>query len=444
MIDRSGNFGQGSIVLKNGRSQRGFSLHGRSKPAAFENVSATNSDLKWGPPSPVRLRLRHARTLAQADRHRNGRACGLVCAADCVARASALRHRRRIGAGFIAPRRLAGRRRHRREAARKAWKEDPASLEPLRTTGVAVCQGRCHLWRERSAAEHVGFSTHSSSTVIYLRGCRWPRASNWFVLTFGIFILQAIPLIGIFIMFLGAPFWPIFTINLGFAHLDHRTGDAEHIAAVVAGGACLVRRLRRGIHPWAHRARSPLCGDRDGEFPPVLCRSIRARNRSSSSGNSYDAPSAERLLTTYPLPVVYEERFGRRRCSQAGLDARWPSALHGRALRSPGALRQHHGRRAPESRRHAALQDTFSGTPLLLLRRDRSARTARRSASVQPGKIAHGRRRRPRRQDHSHVEAAESARVASVKARPTNISRCRSSAASSTAEAPAGIARSSF
>jgi hypothetical protein len=48
---------------------------------------------------------------------------------------------------------------------------------------------------------------------------RLPVSLVWFALTGVIFLLQAFPLTGIFLMFLLAPFWSVVTVNLGFVSL---------------------------------------------------------------------------------------------------------------------------------------------------------------------------------------------------------------------------------
>jgi len=198
----------------------------------------------------------------------------------------------------------------------KAWKEDPssleslrtASLETLRTTGVVVVKTVPPLARAIGIGADRLFDA-VKRTIIYLRGCRWPIALNWFGLTFGIFILQAIPLTGIFILFLGAPFWPILTVNLGFAHLVIEPAMRNisprwslvglawfaGYAAVAIHGHIALDRLSAEIATENSRQRLP--------FDP------RTQSLVVVQANVYGSPSAERLLTTYSLPVVYEERF---------------------------------------------------------------------------------------------------------------------------------------
>ena len=143
--------------------------------------------------------------------------------------------------------------------------------------------------------------------VIYLRGCRWPTALIWFLLTFVIILLQAIPATGIILMLLGASFWSVVTINLGFAQLIVEpamrkispvwslVGLAWFVgyAAVAIHGHTALDRL--GMETATENARQSL------PFDP------RTQSLVVVNGNFYDAPSAERLLTTYPLSVVYEE-----------------------------------------------------------------------------------------------------------------------------------------
>src|SRR5207237_1173483 len=71
------------------------------------------------------------------------------------------------------------------------FKEDPARLESLRTTGVTVAKTIPPLVRAIAGGTRWLVNALKSA-VIYLGGCRWPRALLWFVLTFGIFILQSI------------------------------------------------------------------------------------------------------------------------------------------------------------------------------------------------------------------------------------------------------------
>jgi hypothetical protein len=188
-----------------------------------------------------------------------------------------------------------------------SWKENPPSLEPLRETGVAVVKTVPPLVRAIGKGTRQLFDV-LERIVIYLRGCRWPRASNWFALTFGVFILLAFPLTGIFILFLGAPFWPIITLNLGFAHLVIEPAMRNisprwslvglawfaGYGAISLHGHVALDRLSAEIA--TENSRSPLPFDPRTQALVVV------------HGNFYEAPSAEGLLTAYSLPVVYEER----------------------------------------------------------------------------------------------------------------------------------------
>jgi hypothetical protein len=200
---------------------------------------------------------------------------------------------------------------------------NPTALASLRTAGVAVVKTLPPLARTISGGTRWLFQA-LKSTVIYLRGCRWPRALLWFLVTFGIFILQAIPDAGFFLMFLGAPFWSIFTINLGFVHLIIEPALRNisprwslvglawfgGYAAVSIHGHIALDRLAAEIAAENSRQSLP--------FDP------RTQSLVVVNGNRYDAPSAERLLTAYPLSVVYEEY------DNAGDAARSTSARDGR------------------------------------------------------------------------------------------------------------------
>lgn len=185
-------------------------------------------------------------------------------------------------------------------------KENRAAVESLGTASVAVAR------TVPPVARTVGGGTRHlfgalGSAVTYLRGCRWPKALIWFWLTLGIFLLQAIPDIGFFLMFLAAPFWSIVTINLGFAQLVVEpvrgnispawslVGLAWFIgyAAVSIHGHLALDRLAAEIA--TENSRQSLPFDPDKQSLVVLGKKLS------------DAPSAERLLLTYPLSVVYEE-----------------------------------------------------------------------------------------------------------------------------------------
>lgn len=188
----------------------------------------------------------------------------------------------------------------------RALREDPAHLETLLTTGVAVARTLPPLARAISGGARRLFDV-LEIIVIYLRGCRWPRASIWFLVTLGIFLVQAIPVVGFLMMFLGAPFWPIFTINLGFAHLIIEPAMRDisprwslvglawflGYAAIAIHGHTALDRLSAEIATQNSRQSLP--------FDPRTQSLVVV-------GNFYAAPNAEHLLTTYPLSVVYEER----------------------------------------------------------------------------------------------------------------------------------------
>ena len=181
------------------------------------------------------------------------------------------------------------------------------SLEPLRARGIAVAEAVPPLARTLAAGARQLFGM-ARRVFRYLRGCHWPRALGWFWLTLGIVILQAIPPIGFFIYFLGASLWSIVTINLGFAHLIVEPAMRNispkwslvglawffGYAAISINGHVALDRLAAEVA--AENSRQVL------PFGPGT-QSLVVVN-----GNSYGATSAERLLMTYALPVVYEER----------------------------------------------------------------------------------------------------------------------------------------
>jgi len=200
-------------------------------------------------------------------------------------------------------------------------KESPTSRESLRTAGVAVLEllrmagvavAKALPPLARTIAGGTSQLFHGlKSAVIYLCGCRWPVALIWFLVTFGIVILQADPGTGIFLMFLlFAQFWPTVTINAGFAQLIVEpamrnisprwslVGLAWFVgyAAVSIHGHTALDRLSVEIATENSRQSLP--------FDPRTQSLVVVR------GNIYDAPSAWSLLTTYPLSVVYEEVEG--------------------------------------------------------------------------------------------------------------------------------------
>ncbi len=188
----------------------------------------------------------------------------------------------------------------------KALRENPAHLETLLTTGVAVAKTLPPLARAISGGARWLFDA-LKIIVIYLRGCRWPRALGWFLVTLGIFLVQAIPVVGFLMMFVGATFWPIFTINLGFAHLIIEPA-MRNISPrwSLVGLAWFAGYAAIAIH--GHSALDRLSAEIATENSH---QSLPFDPRTQSLvvvGNFYAAPNAEHLLTTYPLSVVYEER----------------------------------------------------------------------------------------------------------------------------------------
>lgn len=57
---------------------------------------------------------------------------------------------------------------------------------------------------------------------LYMRHLPW--SLSWFVITGVIFLLQLIPVTGVFLMLLAAPLWSVLTINVGFAFLAVEAG----------------------------------------------------------------------------------------------------------------------------------------------------------------------------------------------------------------------------
>jgi hypothetical protein len=188
-------------------------------------------------------------------------------------------------------------------------KESPTSLESLRTTGVAVARTLPPLARTIAGGTSQLFHALKSS-VIYLRGCRWPKALIWFLVTFGIFILQAYPSTGIFLMLLLAPLWSIVTINLGFAQLIVEPAIRKISPAwSLVGLSWFVGYAAVSIH--GHTALDRLSVEIATENSrQSLPFDPRTQSLVVVRGNAYDAPSAWSLLTTYPLSVVYEEVEG--------------------------------------------------------------------------------------------------------------------------------------
>jgi hypothetical protein len=184
-----------------------------------------------------------------------------------------------------------------------------AALELLRPAGVALAEALPPLARMIAGGTRRLFHALESA-VIYLSGCRWPVALIWFPVTFGIFILQVDPGIGFFLMLLLAPFWSIVTINLGFAQLIVEPAFRKISPAwSLVGLSWFVGYAAVSIH--GHTALDRLLVEIATEnsrqslpFDPRTQSLVVVRS------NLYDAPSAEHLLTTYPLSVVYEEVEG--------------------------------------------------------------------------------------------------------------------------------------
>lgn len=187
----------------------------------------------------------------------------------------------------------------------RVLKENRASLESLLTAGVAVARTIPPLARTIAAAARQLFGA-LKRTVIYLRGCRWPKALIWFWLTCGIFLLQAIPDIGFFLMFLGAPLWSIVTINLGFAQFIVEPAKRKISPAwSLVGLGWFVGYAAVSIH--GHIALDRLAAEIATENSRQSLPFDPAKQSLVVLSKLYDAPSAERLLLTYPLSVVYEE-----------------------------------------------------------------------------------------------------------------------------------------
>jgi hypothetical protein len=183
--------------------------------------------------------------------------------------------------------------------------ENRASLEKLGTASVAVARTIPPVARTIAGGTRHLFGA-LKSTVIYLRACRWPKALIWFWLTFGIFLLQAIPDIGFFLMFLGAPLWSIVTINLGFAQLVVKPTKGKISPAwSLVGLAWFFGYAAVSIH--GHIALDRLAAEIATENSRQSLPFDPRRQSLVVLGKLYDGPSAERLLLTYPLSVVYEE-----------------------------------------------------------------------------------------------------------------------------------------
>ena len=184
-----------------------------------------------------------------------------------------------------------------------------AVLEWLRTAGVAVARTLPPLARTIAGGTRQLFRAIESS-VVYLRGCRWPMALIWFLVTFGILILQSNPGIGFFLMLLLAPFWSIATINLGFAQLIVEPAIRKISPAwSLVGLSWFVGYAAVSIH--GHTALDRLSAEMATENArQSLPFDPRTQSLVVVHSNVYNAPSARGLLTTYPLSVVYEEVEG--------------------------------------------------------------------------------------------------------------------------------------
>jgi hypothetical protein len=209
----------------------------------------------------------------------------------------------------------------------KHLKESPASRETLRTGIVAAAKALPPLARAtrmaivavakalpplaRAIAGGTRRLFHAlESAVIYLCGCRWPTALIWFLVTFGILVLQANPVTGFVLMLLLAPFWSIVTVNLGFAQLIVEPAIRKISPAwSLVGVSWFVGYAAVSLH--GHTALDRLAVEIATENSrQSLPFDPRTQSLVVVRGNAYDAPSAYRLLTTYPLSVVYEEVEG--------------------------------------------------------------------------------------------------------------------------------------
>jgi hypothetical protein len=184
-----------------------------------------------------------------------------------------------------------------------------AVLELLRTAGIAIAKALPPLARAIAGGTSQLFRALKSA-VTYLRGCRWPTALIWFLVTFGILILQSNPGIGFFLMLLLAPFWSIVTINLGFAQLIVEPAIRKISPAwSLVGLGWFVGYAAVSIH--GHTALDRLAAEIATENSrQSLPFDPRTQSLVVVHGNAYGGPSAWRLLTTYPLSVVYEEVEG--------------------------------------------------------------------------------------------------------------------------------------
>ena len=191
-------------------------------------------------------------------------------------------------------------------------KDNPASRESLLTAGVAATKaGVAAAKAVPPLARTIANATRQlfdalERCVTYLRGCRWPMALLWFLLTLGIFILQAIPASGFFLMLLAAPLWSVVTINLGFAQLIVEPAMRKISPAWSLVGLCwFLGYAAVAVH--GHSALDRLASEAATENSR---RSLPFDQRTQSlvvvRGKFDDAPSAERLLMIYPLSVVYE------------------------------------------------------------------------------------------------------------------------------------------
>jgi hypothetical protein len=180
------------------------------------------------------------------------------------------------------------------------------SLESVRTAGVAVAKTILPLART-IAGGTIRLFNALRIAVIYLRGCRWPKALIWFWLTFGIILLQSMVVPGIFLMLLGASFWSVVTINLGFAQLIAEPAMRKISPAwSLAGLAWFVGYAAVSIH--GHAALDRLAVETATENSrQSLPFDPRTQSLVVVHSKIYGAPSAERFLMTYPLSVVYEE-----------------------------------------------------------------------------------------------------------------------------------------
>lgn len=144
-----------------------------------------------------------------------------------------------------------------------------------------------------------------------------PRSFWWFVATAIIFVLQWIPVTGIFLMIMLAPLWSIVTINAGFVSLafEAATGRTSRLwliapVAWFAGYALLSHlseraytRLDAEIH--AANAQQALA------FDPLRAVIAVVDNPNDLSG------TASHLVQQFGLPVVYKSHFSDRKFPRA-------------------------------------------------------------------------------------------------------------------------------